>query len=414
MKGENYIWNNIDSLKNDPYETIGFELIFPTLLAEAEKRGLNLPYCRNTYAEARRRKLSLVPKELIYSNKTSVSYSMEFLGDNVDAERLHLAQLANGSIGNSPAATAFMLTYVNDTNAVAYLQNVLALNIDGSVPSQYPYDIFEKAWVLFNFALGFIRVKEVMPQVDYLDSVWKPGGVSWADSFPVPDADDSALALRALQMFNIQKDPSFLEKYERDESFTCFEFEMNFSISANIHILDVVRNSNPYPRRLEVIDKILKFLKSVMIDGSHWQDKWHISPYYPTSHAVIAICGLDNSMTERAVGWLMATQHPDGSWGFNHGTFEETGLALLALLEYHRNIEHVDKQILGNGVNWLNRHFGEIPEMWFAKGLYAPTNVVLSTALAAIYAVCKVIPHCEREIINAQTPSTTREATLCN
>ena len=39
--GEEYIWYNIQRLKEDPQETVGFELLYPALMNEAEELGLN-------------------------------------------------------------------------------------------------------------------------------------------------------------------------------------------------------------------------------------------------------------------------------------------------------------------------------------------------------------------------------------
>lgn len=113
--GENYIWDNIDSLRNDSFEMMGFELIFPTLLKEAEKMGLNLPYHKNHYEAIREKKLKLIPEEYIYSNKTPTTHSIEFLGEEVDANRLINAQSENGSMLNSPSATAFFYRTVADS-----------------------------------------------------------------------------------------------------------------------------------------------------------------------------------------------------------------------------------------------------------------------------------------------------------
>lgn len=42
-RGEQYIWRNIQFLRHDLMELVGFELILPTLLAQAQKLGLDVP-----------------------------------------------------------------------------------------------------------------------------------------------------------------------------------------------------------------------------------------------------------------------------------------------------------------------------------------------------------------------------------
>lgn len=41
--GEHYVWQSVMWLRQDPQRTVGFELILPTLLAEARELGLRLP-----------------------------------------------------------------------------------------------------------------------------------------------------------------------------------------------------------------------------------------------------------------------------------------------------------------------------------------------------------------------------------
>ena len=43
MQGERYIWNNLQFLHHDPIELVGFELILPTLMAQARAVELGVP-----------------------------------------------------------------------------------------------------------------------------------------------------------------------------------------------------------------------------------------------------------------------------------------------------------------------------------------------------------------------------------
>ncbi|MFD0850660.1 prenyltransferase/squalene oxidase repeat-containing protein, partial [Actinomadura adrarensis] len=72
-------------------------------------------------------------------------------------------------------------------------------------------------------------------------------------------------------------------------------------------------------------------------DGS-WADRWHASPFYATTAATLALHsfgtprGRHAAHVDRAVRWVLATQHGDGSWGRWGGTAEETAYALHILL----------------------------------------------------------------------------------
>jgi hypothetical protein len=43
QRAERYLWHHLHLLKSDPFELVGFELIFPTLLQEAQRLGLDVP-----------------------------------------------------------------------------------------------------------------------------------------------------------------------------------------------------------------------------------------------------------------------------------------------------------------------------------------------------------------------------------
>lgn len=357
-------------------------------MEDAEEKGLNLPYHKNTYGEARRKKLSLIPKELIYSNKTSISYSMEFLGNDLNAELAERLLLSSGSLGDSPSATSYFLVKRHNPNAIGYIRKAHALNNDGSIPSQFPYEIFEKGWVLYNFIMSQmpIEMNSYIPQVAYLKNAWTEKGVAWSGNFPVPDSDDSAMVFKVLRAFDKTMDPRIFEIYEKDEYFITYNFELHSSPSVNIHVLDAIKDCHEYRRRDEVIEKILKFLSKKMINGQYWVDKWQITPYYSTGHAAIALCNVDNRMSSKAIDWIMKTQHSNGGWGHADGTLEETAYAVQSLIYYHKNVEKLDMDAISNGVSWLCKNLGAgYPQLWIAKGLYAPLNVIFSGILCVLY-----------------------------
>jgi halimadienyl-diphosphate synthase len=143
-------------LRADPAgETIGFEMIVPTLLAEAKQLGLvncSLDEDLGYLAQYRAAKLAMLPERMV--NRTvTVSFSSEMVG----SDGLHVLDLdnlrePNGSVAYSPAATTFFALQVErgDPDALAYLRSVQS---DGAVPYIAPIEIFELAWVLWNLEL---------------------------------------------------------------------------------------------------------------------------------------------------------------------------------------------------------------------------------------------------------------------
>ncbi len=390
--GEEYIWFNIQRLRTDPRETVGFELLFPALMTEAEKLDLNLPYREKFFEPLKEKKLNLIISELITSHNTTVTFSLEFLGDFASERLLRRAQNINGSISNSPSATAFMLTKMYNEDAYNYLTKVLNYN-SGSSMTLYPFDIFETAWIIEYFQKAKIPIQNhYLPMIEELSTLWTDRGISMSKFYDFQDLDDTATVFSLLNNTNHDVDPKVIEVYENDTHFDCYPSERSTSPIVNIKVLKAIKDLKDYDRRDEVIEKIIKYLHSDQKESSFWLDKWHISPFYCTGIALEAIGDLDSSLVERALDWIIKNQNLDGSWGAGEGTLEETSYALLALLYYHLNIEKIDTSIIRNGLNILENNYQNeaYPELWIGKGLYCPKNVVKASIIATIFLCDKV------------------------
>jgi hypothetical protein len=134
------------------------------------------------------------------------------------------------------------------------------------------------------------------------------------------------------------------------------------------------------------VQKIGKFLHNRRNSSSIWIDKWHSSPYYATSLAVIVCTGYMNELVEEAVEWMTATQNADGSWGYFLPTAEETAYCLKALLKWHQQGSNVPRDVLTRGTAWLAQHITPpYTPLWLSKSLYCPTLVVRSAILSALW-----------------------------
>jgi hypothetical protein len=385
--GEEYIWYNIQRLQKEPQETVGFELLFPSLMREAETLGLNLPYREKFFEPLKEKKLTLIIGELIASQNTTVTFSLEFLGDNASEKLLKRAQGINGSISNSPSATAFMLTKMKNEDAYNYLRNVLNFN-SGSAMTLFPFDIFETAWVIDTFMKTNIPVENhYMQKLEEIFSLWTDHGISMSKLYDFQDLDDTATVFNLLNKTNHEVDPGIFEIYEDTSHFNCYPSERSASPIVNIRVLKAIKEFDGYNRREEVIEKIIKFLYKEQKEHNHWIDKWNISPYYCTSQAIEAIGDLDSKLTEKGVDWLLNSQNIDGSWGLNGGTQEETSYSVLSLLWYHTNMEKIDTTVIKSGLNYLENNYQNenYHELWIGKGLYCPSNVVKASIIAALF-----------------------------
>jgi halimadienyl-diphosphate synthase len=171
--------------------------------------------------------------------------------------------------------------------------------------------------------------------------------------------------------------------YEENDHFRCCGLESNPSISANVHILCMLRQmglSLNHP----AIQKILGFLARTKRED-YWCDKWNMSPFYVSSHAIIACAGLDNELVNSAADWLVKSQRPDGSWGLGISTAEETAYALQALWVWNEKGKNISRGCFSRGRAWLRDHSEPpYPPLWLGKCLYSPELVIQSAIVSAL------------------------------
>lgn len=385
----------VHRLSEDPAgETIGFELIVPTLLHEAKALGAlhtDTLDILNELAPRRAAKLAALPHGMI-SRYVTAAFSAEMAGYDgrqiLDEDNL---QEADGSVSFSPLATAYFALYVRRKNpaALAYLRRV---TVNGAAPNVAPFDIFEPAWVLWNLSLIETLDSNLLelcrPHLDSLENAWIPGeGAGFAAAYAAKDGDETSIVYEVLTHFDRYVDVEAILHYEEPDHFRCFALEANPSISANIHILSALRKAG-FESRSPSVQKILSFLMDTRKNGVYWFDKWHASPYYATAHAIIACAGYCDSTVEKAVEWLLTTRNQDGSWGYYMPTAEETAYCLQALTSWQRYGGHISFHILERGADWLEEHADPpYPPLWIGKCLYCPEMVVRSAVLSALMMV---------------------------
>lgn len=392
------MWQRTHLLSNDPFELSGFELIFPTLLGEAQELGLDVPNHTYGYGEIQTAKLQLIPPEMLYSPHISTVYSLEFLGQSGNTEKLQKALTNNGSLGTSPATTAYYLSlHQNDARAMKYLETVLAHSV-GAI-SVYPFRTFELSWVLNNLAFSGIPLRTFADEDIWqeLQAAMGRDGAGMDPEFGIPDGDTTSVCCRVLLEAGYEVEPLILAEFEdkREGIFHTWEYERNFSVSTNVHALEALNLMPEYPNHQQIQEQLIIKLLNNREYNVYWKDKWHASPYYTTSHALLALLPQGSSVIHachHAVDWLTHTQHNDGSWGyFGVGTLEETAYTLTALLHYNR-YQQIDLGSIHSGVHYLIKTYEEFktkldlacPELWIAKSLFAPYDVIRSAVLSTL------------------------------
>ena len=403
--GERYIWQHARNLQYEPHQTVGFEMILPTLLGEARELGISLPYAQLRHYESLRiQKLRILPAQRLFEVRTSALFSLEAFAGELDVEGATRLLSNDGSMATSPSATAFLLSQVPDwrtryPKSVDYLEKLL-VRCDAGLPPIAPHDVFVRAWPMYYLYHGNLlagRAGLVRSNCEYLLEHWRPEGIGWS-SDGLPESDDTAMTLLALGRAGYDADGSCLLAYERERHFAVLKHERDPSVSVNLHVLEAL-DTIPAQARPRVRDKILGYVLGARHHGTFWTDKWHVSPYYPTSRALMILPPHVPDELDATVTWLLATQHASGAWGHYEPTAEETALTLLALLKYHREVRPLPHEPLHRAARYLVVEGGPFqehyPELWFSKVLYAPTVVVRSTIVGALGLYCDTFDESE-------------------
>jgi len=380
-------------LQADPNgATVGFEMIVPTLVSEAERLGIIQQQgdrILGRMKQMREQKMSKLAGVRI-SRHFTPAFSAELAGlDGQDILDIENLQEKNGSVANSPSATAYFVTQVKIGNekALDYLRSSVQ---DGGMPFATPFDIFERAWALWNLslveALDFEIENHFQPHIDYLEKAWKPGkGVSFSTSYTPHDGDDTSVSFDVLAQHNRAVDIEAVLGYEEEDYFRCYPLEANSSVSVNVHVLGALKQAN-MEKEHPSVRKIVRYLKQSRYEGEFWLDKWNISPYYPTSHAIIACQGYDDTICQDAINWVLRMQKADGSWGaYGTSTAEETAYCIQALKYWQRYSGNIPNGRIQQGIFWLENNIElPYPPFWIGKVLYSPERVVTSAILSAL------------------------------
>ena len=84
----------------------------------------------------------------------------------------------------------------------------------------------------------------------------RKAGVSLSPSFPIPDADDTAVALLLLHDMGERVDPTVLKAFEADDgSFASFPYERHSSVGVNVHVLHALARVPGYPGAQRAIER---------------------------------------------------------------------------------------------------------------------------------------------------------------
>jgi halimadienyl-diphosphate synthase len=376
--------------------TVGFEMIVPTLVNEAERLGIIKQQGDRILGRLTRLRETKMAKlaGAKLSRHITAAHSAEMAGtDMINLLDIENLQESNGSVGNSPAATAYFCLQIKpgDERAMQYLLD-LSKQRGGSYPILAPFELFEKNWVMWNLSLAGLENKSSETKIafnenlKYLNENWKKGkGLGLSKTYSIPDGDDTVIGFELLNKNGFDVDIEALLGYEEEKWFRCYRMEASPSTDVNIHALGGFKQSR-YAKDHPTIKKIISFIRSQRKNESYWFDKWNVSPYYTTSHVVIYCQGFDDELCKESVNWIINTQRANGSWGFyDFSTAEETAYCIQALCMWKRYGGKIPKGRLELAYQWLEANANEPKRsFWIGKSLYCPEAIVNAAVLSAI------------------------------
>ncbi|GAA2606363.1 prenyltransferase/squalene oxidase repeat-containing protein [Actinomadura fulvescens] len=307
-----------------------------------------------------------------------------------------------GTVGASAAATAAWLgergAQEADHPARRYLETAVSEH-GGPVSVATPITNFERAWALGWLIRAGVPVAVPPALIGEMIRALGPDGAPGGAGLPA-DADTTSGLLYALSLAGAPQSPDVLWPYETETHFCTWQGENGQSVTTNAHALEafghyreLVPESGAAHRYAAAVRKSSRWLLSQQGADGSWHDRWHASPYYATACAALALGRFGGTgakrATGRAVDWVLATQHPDGSWGHWDGTAEETAYAI-HVLRLCGNGHSDETAAVDRGgaflrsAMWLIHTPDGLPPLWHDKDLYTPLTVVRAAILGAL------------------------------
>ncbi|MEU5599527.1 prenyltransferase/squalene oxidase repeat-containing protein [Streptomyces sp. NPDC020298] len=314
-----------------------------------------------------------------------------------DAVRAPHFQPVGGMIGCSVAATA---AWLGDAEpgpeyraSVDFLRSAQAAG-GGAVPAMTSVAYYERAWILGNLATAGIATKLLAPLAEGLPRDTARTGAPTAPGFAY-EAETSAIVLAAFAQLGPAQEPEYLWQYDSGSHFQSTIPEFTPSTSTNAHVMGALgayRDTGPADtaRYTDAIERIARWLGERQLADGTWIDKWHASPYFSTMRCAVALhqhAGPAHGATvSRAVDWILASQHPDGSFGRWGGTPEETAYAVQTLLRTSAPGAAREEAAAWRGVAYLMEHLDDTVhrELWIGKELYVPVHMVRGAVIGAL------------------------------
>ncbi|PIA38079.1 hypothetical protein AQUCO_02800016v1, partial [Aquilegia coerulea] len=217
-KGLRFITSNFASVTDEKQHTpIGFDIIFPGMIENVQKMGINLhvrPTALNSIIHKKEMELERGTASNSEGSKLYLAYVAEgVLGNGHDWNELLKYQRKNGSLFNSPSTTAAAAAQLQDINCLRYLRSVVG-RYGNAVPTAYPLDIYTQLCLVDSLeSLGIARhfTSEIKSVLDKTYSCWLMN-----DEEIFLDISTCAMAFRILRMHGYDISSDVLAQFNEE------------------------------------------------------------------------------------------------------------------------------------------------------------------------------------------------------
>jgi ent-kaurene synthase len=200
-RGLHFIGTNFSNVMDENIlPPIGFNISFTGMINLAIGMGLQFPVEQtdvDACLQLRQMELKSFVGDTSYGRESYIAYIAEGLGDILDWNEVMKFQRKNGSLFNSPSATAAALIFNYDDKALQYL-NLLVSKFGGSVPTVFPVNIYCQLSMVDSLEkTGISRyfLNEIKSILDMTYSLWLE-----RDEEIMLDVATCAMAFRILRM----------------------------------------------------------------------------------------------------------------------------------------------------------------------------------------------------------------------
>nr|AOG18230.1 diterpene synthase [Taiwania cryptomerioides] len=222
--GLRFIQENIEKIVDEEwYNPTGYDLIFTAMLEDAKDLFLELPYTSPPI------ELMLTKREEILKSmgidqmdeyNPSLIFTVEGIHRIVDWNKVLKHERKDGSLFQSPSATACALMHTRKSSCLVYL-NLMLENLENGVPSVYPINVIAGlSMVDMLERLGIARhfKYEIKHVLDNVYRCWIEKEIIQGIS-PASDIINSSISFRILRWNGYDVLPDVFLNYLKDDNF---------------------------------------------------------------------------------------------------------------------------------------------------------------------------------------------------